>query len=100
MADWTSLLDGLNAAALGAFGREVTYLPGSGAPGVIRAVYQPAHDAEEATPGVYAVLFIRLADVPLAPQLGDRVQIGNLIYTVYGIEADGSGAAVLRIRQV
>jgi hypothetical protein len=100
MADWTSLLNGLNSAALDAFGREVTYSPQTGAPVVIRAVFNPTREAEENAPGVYGVIFVQLADLPQAPERGDRVTVGGSPYTVFNIEGDASGAAVLRVRKV
>ena len=100
MADWTFVLNGLNGAALAAFGREVTYSPESGAQTAIRAVFEPAHQAEENAPGVYAVLFVKLADLPQAPTRGDEVIVNAVLYKVFDIEADTSGAAVLRLRQV
>jgi hypothetical protein len=99
MADWTSLLNGVNGAALAAFGREVTYCPQLGEPVPIRAVFQPTREAEESSPGVYGVLFISLSDLAQTPERGDQVAAFEAVYTVYDIEADGSGGAVLRLRQ-
>ena len=100
MADFASLLNSLNGAALSAFGREVTYSPQTGAPAAIRAVFEPSHEAEEHAPGVYGVLFIRLCDLLRPPARGDEVTIDNLIYKVFDIEADVSGGAMMRLRQV
>ncbi len=88
------------ASALTAFGREVTYSPESGAQTAIRAVFEPAHQVEENAPGVYAVLFVKLSDLPQAPVRGDEVMVDTILYKVFHIEADTSGAAVLRLRQV
>ncbi len=99
MGDWASLLDGLNAATLSAFGGEVTYIPEGRRPVAIWAVFQPTREAEENSPGVYGVLFIRLADLARAPARGDQVVVSGVAYTVYDIEGDASGAAVLRIRK-
>jgi hypothetical protein len=100
MAGWISLLNGLNGAALAAFGREVMYSPESGAQTAIRAVFEPAHQAEESSPGVYAVLFVKLSDLPQSPARGDEVVVDSVLYKVFDVEADTSGAAVLRLRQV
>ena len=100
MADFASLLNALNSAALTAFGREVTYSPQAGLPSAIRAIFQPSHEAEENSPGVYGVLFIRSGDLPLPPARGDEVSIDSVLYKVFDIEADTSGGAVLRLRQV
>lgn len=51
-------------------------------------------------PGVYAVLFVRLTDLPGEPQRGDEVEVDAVRYKVFEIEADTSGSAVLRLRKV
>ena len=99
MSDWTSLLNGLNTTILGAFGREVTYSPSTGVAVPIQAIVETAKETEDAAPGVYAVLFLRLADLPQAPARGDEVSIDNLLYKVFDIEADGGGGVMLRLRQ-
>jgi len=95
-ADSVSRMD---EACLRVFGREVTYLPGAGGQATVRAVFQPAREAEDSSPGVYAVLFVRLADLLAAPMRGDEVEIGGARYKVFDIEADAEGAAVLRLRK-
>jgi len=95
-ADAVSRLDD---ACLRVFGREVTYLPEAGGQATIRAVFQPAREAEDASPGVYAVLFARLSDLPSMPVRGDAVEIEGTRYKVFDIEADAEGAAVLRLRK-
>lgn len=95
-ADSVSRLD---EACLRAFGREVLYLPEAGGQAPIRAVFQPTREAEDSSPGVYAVLFVRLADLPGMPTRGDEVEIGGVRYKVFDIETDAEGAAILRLRQ-
>jgi hypothetical protein len=94
-AESVSLMD---EACLRVFGQEVTYFPEAGGVASIRAVFQPAREAEEASPGVYAVLFVRLARLPAAPVRGDEVEIEGARYKVFDIEADSEGAAVLKLR--
>ena len=98
MADLDSLLNGLNAAALGAFGREVIYRPAEGDDVTVRVIFKPTQQAEEQSPGVYGVIFLRLSDLPRAPQRGERVVIGDSVYVVFQIESDGHGAATLSLR--
>ena len=99
MSGWQAAVKDLDAAVVQTFGREVLYLPEAGGAAAIRAVFQPAREAEDASPGVYAVLFIRLADLPAAPARGDEVEIGGVRYKVFDIEADPEGAAALRLRK-
>jgi hypothetical protein len=99
MSSWESAVSDLNAAVVDTFGREVLYLPESGGQVTVRAVFQPAREAEDASPGVYAVLFVRLADLPATPVRGDEVEIEAVRYKVFDIEADAEGAAVLRLRK-
>jgi len=99
MSGWEAAVRDLDAAVLRTFGREVLYLPEAGGQAMIRAVFQPAREAEDASLGVYAVLFVRHLDLPAAPVRGDEVEIGGVRYKVFDIEVDSEGAAVLRLRK-
>ncbi len=99
MSGWEAAVRDLNAAVVETFGREVVYLPEAGGAATIRAVFQPAREAEDASPGVYAVLFVRLVGLPAAPVRGDEIEINGVRYKVFDIEADSEGAAVLRLRK-
>ena len=100
MADWTSLLSGLNTTVLSAFGREVTYSPSTGEAIAINAIVETARETEDTAPGVYALIFLRLGDLPRSPERGDEVAMDGLSYKVFDIEADGGGGALLRLRQM
>jgi hypothetical protein len=91
---------GMDNACLRVFGREVTYLPEAGGQATIRAIFQAVREAEDSSPGIYAVVFVRLADLAAVPLRGDEIEIGGARYKVFDIEADTEGAAVLRLRQV
>jgi len=99
VSGWQTTVNGLNAAVVNTFGREVLYLPQAGGQATVRAVFQAVREAEDASPGVYAVLFVRLADLTTAPVRGDEVDIGGTRYKVFDIDADSEGAAVLKLRK-
>ena len=44
--------------------------------------------------------FVRAGDLPQPPERGDEVTVDGVIYKVFDIEADTTGAVVLRLRQV
>lgn len=90
----------MDEACLRVFGKDVTYLPQAGGQTTIRGVFESTREPEDASPGVYAVLFVRLADLPAAPLRGEEVEVDGTTYKVFEIEADTSGSAVLRMRQV
>ena len=71
MADWTSRVGALNTAALGGFGREVTYAPQPGEPLNVRAIVQAGRRSEDSAPGTCVLLFLRLAD-PRQPWMASR----------------------------
>lgn len=100
MSDWPSLTSALNTTVLGAFGREVVYTPQAGGSITIRAVFESTRQGEDNAPGVYAVLFVRTGDLPQPPERGDEATVDGRTYKVFDIEADTTGAAVLRLRQV
>jgi hypothetical protein len=99
MSGWEAAVIGLNVAVVDIFGREVVYLPEAGGAASVRAVFQAAREPEDASLGVYAVLFVRMAGLPAAPARGDEVEIEGTRYKVFDIEADAEGAAVLRLRK-
>jgi hypothetical protein len=99
MAASDPLLTGLNSAVLQTFGREVTYLQQNGWEATLRAVFEPTREAEENALGIYAALFIPIADLPAPPDRGDEVRVDDATYNVFDIEADTSGGAILRLRQ-
>jgi hypothetical protein len=98
MDNWLNLVNGLNATALSAFGRDVRFHPQSGGDISLRAIFQATHEAEEQAPGVYGLIFIQLSNLPVAPQRGDRVVVGDSAYSVYQIQSDASGGATLSLR--
>ncbi len=89
----------LDQACLRAFGQYLVYLPEAGGTVPFRGIFQRTVEPEDAVPGVYAVLFLRVADLPSPPARGDEVEIGGVRYKVFDIEADAEGAAVLRLRK-
>ena len=100
MTSWRELTYALNASVVAAFGKEVVYLPEAGEAVTVRAVVETVRQPEETSPGVYATLFLRLADLPKPPDRGDQISIDNILYKVFDIDADEGGGVVLRLRQV
>ncbi len=99
MADWNSLLNGLNSTAIGAFGRELLYEPIASEPFQVQAIFEATREAEDAAPGVYAAVFLRALALPVTPERGDRVVVDAATYAVFDIEADHGGGLVLRLRR-
>ena len=91
--------DALNRSSLRAFGAPVTYQQGTDSPFQVTGILQKDSDEERHQDGVYARVFVRLADFQARPEHGDEVVIGGLNYTVYEVAVDPTGAASLRLRQ-
>jgi hypothetical protein len=96
---FTDAIGRMDEACLRAFGRDVTYLPQSGGQTTVRAIFEATREAEENAPGVYAVMFLRAAELSTPPQRGDEVSVDGVTYKVFDIEADHGGGLVLRLRQ-
>ncbi len=100
MAAWPQQYGSLNAAMLAAFGSPVTYRQGNSDPFQISGILQKDSDEEQHQDGVYARLFVLLADFPSPPDHGDELVVNDgTNYTVYEVSVDPTGAARLRLRQ-
>ena len=95
---WESALGALTAVCLATFGREVLYRPGTGVPCTVIGVVETGARLEETVPGTYAMMFLRLADLPQAPECGDEVEIDGTGYKVFEVEADAAGGLKLTLR--
>ena len=95
---WESAIGALNAACLGAFGRDVTFRPAGGAPFTVAGVLETGTRLEENAPGTYALLFLRRADLAQMPERGDEVEVAGASYKVFEIEADAGGGVKLALR--
>ena len=84
---------------LAAFGQPVTYQQGAADPFQITGILQKDSDEEQHQDGVYARLFVLLADFPSRPDHGDELVVDGTNYTVYEVSVDLTGAARLRLRQ-
>ena len=91
--------DSLNASCIKNFGSPVSYQQGAGDPFPISGILQKESDEEQHQDGVYARLFVRLADFPSRPDHGDELVVNGTKYTVYEVSVDPTGAARLRLRQ-
>lgn len=90
----------LDQACLRAFGSDLVFLPQAGGSFPFRGIFQRTAESEDASPGVYAVVFVRLDDLAGAPVRGDEIEIDATRYKIYDLETDGTGAAVLKLRRV
>lgn len=110
MSAWDALADLPLRAGRATFGRAVVCTPAGGAPQAITAIAFDANalavEIEGGAPieSVGPALDVRLADLAVAPSVGDAVTIssgpGAGTYEIRRVEADGCGAATLRLVRV
>jgi hypothetical protein len=91
MADWASLVNGLNEQVLSTFGQQVTYTPQAGSSFALTGILDRGARPEDAAPGVYALLFVRAAAFAQPPARGDEVTVDGSVYKVVDLEADAEG---------
>ena len=84
---------------LATFGQPVTYRQGAGEPFQVAGILQKETDEEQHQDGVYASMFVLLADFPSRPDHGDELAVDGTNYIVYEVSVDLTGAARLRLRQ-
>ena len=89
----------LNRQCISTFGQTVTYQPAAGEPFEVAAIVERATDEQRRADGVYARLFVNLADFAGPPASGDEVIIGDATYKVFQVMADPAGGAWLSLRE-
>lgn len=89
----------LNSVALSTLGSPVLYeQPGDADAFTVNGILQRETDEERHIDGLYARLFVQLADFAVPPEHGDRVTIGAVTYTVFEVQTDANGGAYLKLR--
>ena len=89
----------LNAACLKTFGSRVSYQQGAGTPFTVTGVFEKGTDEERLADGLYARLFVNLADFTASPATGDEATVAGVTYTVFQILADATGGVWLSLRE-
>ena len=100
MATWADYADLSIKATRDTFGVAVTYTPQGLPAESITAVYDAAHAAVELQAGVAVssqrpVLDVRLADLTVAPRIGDTLTVASIAYEVTDVQLTGNGSAKL-----
>ena len=99
MIDWTSLTDALNGIVTDTFGREVLYVPKAGDSRTVKIIFETIPQQEQNSPGIFALVFLRLADLATPPERGDQISIDSVAYKVFEIEADEVGGVRLGLHK-
>ena len=89
----------LNAACLKTFGTSVSYQQGAGATFAVNGIFQKMTDEERLADGLYARLFVNLADFAASPASGDEATVAGVTYTVFQVMSDPTGGAWLSLRE-
>lgn len=89
----------LNRQCIATFGQTVAYQPAAGEPFEVAAIVERATDEQRRADGVYARLFVNVADFSAAPAAGDEVAIEAATYKVFQVLTDPSGGAWLSLRE-
>ena len=76
----------LNKACIKSFGSAVSYQQGTAAPFAVKAIVMKDSDEERHHEGVYARLFVGLADFTTPPDHGDVAIIDGV--DVHGVRSD------------
>ena len=88
----------LNKACVKSFGTAVSYRQGTDAPFSVLGIVMKDSDEERHREGLYARLFVGLADFTTHPSNGDVVTFDGVSYTVFEVQADAMGGVTLSLR--
>jgi hypothetical protein len=84
----------LNSTAIAVFGTPITYITGNGQSFAIAGLPVSGARKDGLFPDAQTVLFIQNTDLPQPPRRGDRIKIGNQLYSVFLVKADASETGV------
>jgi hypothetical protein len=99
MAAWAQQSGLANAALLAAFGQPVSYQHAAGDRFTVIGILEKRTDEERAAGGVYAMLFVNLADFSVPPDRGDEVTLASAGHTVFEVKSDSAGGCWLSLRE-
>lgn len=88
----------LNRACVKSFGTAVSYRQGTATPFSVLGILMKDSEEEKHREGLYARLFVGLADFVTPPDHGDVVTIDGAEYTVFEVLADSMGGVTLSLR--
>ena len=88
----------LNKACVKSFGTAVSYQQDAAAPFSVKGIVMKDSDEERHRDGLYARVFVSLADFATPPDHGDVATIDGVAYTVFEVHADSMGGATLFMR--
>ncbi len=89
----------LNRQCISTFGQTVTCQPAAGEPFQVAAIVERSTDEQRRADGVYARLFVNLADFAEPPAAGDEVTVDAATYKVFQVMTDPAGGVWLSLRE-
>ena len=95
----TTPFSALNGACLKTFGSPVSYQQGAGTPFAVTGIFQKESDEERLADGLYARLFVNVADFAESPASGDEATVAGVTYTVFQVLSDPTGGVSLSLRE-
>lgn len=101
---WPALADRALRTAIATFGQTVVYHGDGANPVTLTGIFDAAHESVELDVAGVPVstrqpeLGLRLADLPVAPQQGDHLEIDGTAYVVVDVRPDGQGGARLALQ--
>jgi len=88
----------LNACCVAALGQPVSYSPAGSDAFSLLGIFEKSTDEERHSDGVYARLFVNLADCVVQPNQGDDVTVNGVAFKVFEVLIDTSGGVRLALR--
>jgi len=79
---------------------EVSYQTQGGSTLQVRGIVMRTNEDEQRATGVYARLFVSLADFPESPACGDSVSVDGETYKVFDVSIETGGGVRLLLREV
>ncbi len=104
MAAWPALAALAQKAGQSTLGEATTYTPSGGSPESVTGIFDGVSvevdlNTGELIQSTEPFLTVRLADLAVAPTVGDAITVRTIGYTIAEIHPDGQGDARLKLQE-
>lgn len=100
MSSWHNQMEALiDSCRTNLGGVEVSYTQPAASPFTVTGIFESERRQEDASPGTFPILFVKLSDFAIPPAAGDVVTFESGSFVVIDPQNDGQGGVILVLQK-